>query len=331
MIEPISGIMKAKSFEVMKNFRSRQFCSTVRQRLPQVTELVSDRNGVSVPQAATEVPKLKFGLPIKEDLNSGAVSSNIHIHWSNVPLQTRDLFDKSMSTSSFFATDQTASGMGLLDKAKTYLSIIGKGPVDLALQRGEYCSEYQLEPYKKGMKAAYHWSRALIPRTVAARCPGDLRVDPVDADRSVLLLDQVMDRTTVLFGFSGYDLSGLNTGVKAWKRQLSQVLDHKDVQVLDVHFCEGWLSRRTHPLTRQILRTFTSRDENQPNLDNMFIYRGKWKRDIVLDFHLYNKSLPSIMLIDKRGYIRWHAVGLPTEETIEIVHALLPKLRNEKY
>jgi len=317
----------------MKNFRSRRFCSSIRQRLPQVVENTNIQKTPCVAPQISETPKLSFGLPLKEDLKSGAVSSNIHIQWSNVPLQTRDIFEKSMSSASFFSAEEFASPGSLLDKAKSVLSIVGKGPVDLALQRGEYCNEYQLQPYKKGMKAAYHWSRSLIPRSVAARCPGDLRVEPVDADRSVLLFDQLVDRTTVLFGFSGYDLSGLSTGVKAWKRELANVLETKNVQVLNVHFCEGWLSRRTHPLTRQILRTFSSRDpslESESTQDKMYIYRGKWKRDIVLDFHLYNKSLPCILIIDKRGYIRWHAVGLPTEETVDIVSTLLPKLRNEK-
>ena len=317
----------------MKNFRSRGFCSNFRQRLPQVLESEAGSSEIGLSTRLHGTPKLKFGLPLKEDLKSGAVSSNIHIQWSNVPLQTRDIFEKSMSSSSFFSAEQSSAPSSMLDKAKAALAVIGRGPVDLALQRGEYCSEYQLQPYKKGMKAAYHWSRSLIPRSVAARCPGDLRVDPVDADRSVLLIDQLMDRTTVLLGFSGYDLSGLSTGVKAWKRELNEMLSCTDVQVLNVHFCEGWLSRRTHPLTRQILRTFSSRDpsiENESTPDKMFIYRGKWKRDIVLDFHLYNKSLPCILLIDKRGYIRWHAVGLPTEETVGLVRTLYPKLRSEK-
>ena len=53
-------------------------------------------------------------------------------------------------------------------------------------------------------------------------------------------------------------------------------------------------------------------------------------REILLDFHMYNKSLPSILLVDKRGYIRWHAVGIPTEESGKTMVELLEKLRREK-
>jgi hypothetical protein len=62
----------------------------------------------------------------------------------------------------------------------------------------------------------------------------------------------------------------------------------------------------------------------------MYVYRGKWSRDLVLDFHLYNRSLPSVLFIDKAGYVRWHAVGLPTEESVATMLPLLRKLAREK-
>ena len=52
---------------------------------------------------------------------------------------------------------------------------------------------------------------------------------------------------------------------------------------------------------------------------NTFVYRGKLTKELVLSLHLYDKSLPSVLLVDERGYIRWHAVGLPSEESL---HAL---------
>jgi hypothetical protein len=317
----------------MKKFQSRRFCAEIRQRLPGILTNQSHLVRPIDDLTALTPSKVEIGLPIKEDLKAGAFSSNIHTQWSNVPLPTRSLLENASSTSSFYSPELEPSSAGLISKAKALLSIVGKGPVDLAIQRGEYCNQYELQPYKKGMKAAYHWSKNLVPRSVAARCPGDMRIDPVDSDRSVLLIDQVMDRTTVLLGFSGYGLSGIKTGVKAWKRALQTCLTDSDhYQVLNVHFSEGWLSRRTHPLTRQILRTFGSSDESTTDQrkDKLYIYRGSWKRDVVLDFHLYNSSLPCLLLIDKRGYIRWHAVGLPTDETVDLVGKLLPRLRNEK-
>ena len=278
-------------------------------------------------ETTTLQPSLKIGLPLAEDLKAGSISSTIRTQWSNVPSQVRSVMEESQSTSlrSQLLSDTDMRG-NLASLSSSLLNLVGKGPADLQVDRGDYCKSFALVPYQKGMKAAFHWPRTLIPRTVAARCREDLRVDPVDTDRSVLMLDMILDKTTVMYCFSGYDFSGLNTGVQAWKR----VIESQGAQVLHMHMCEGWLSRRTHPLTRQILRSFRSEDIEPSKQDKIFIYRGKMDKDVVLDFHSYNKSLPSILFIDKRGYIRWHAVGLPTEESTATANHLLNKLIKEK-
>lgn len=318
-----------------KSVSVRLFCSRVRQRLhphagfaDSIEEAAITHQRTAVEQTV-EPRKIEIGLPLNEDLKAGAIAKTIRTQWSNIPLQVRRTMEESVSTSTSAPfLMQEAPSNSLIAQAKNVLAILGKGPADLQLHRKKYCSDLSLVPYQKGMKAAYHWPRVLIPRSVAARCREDLRVDPVDADRSVLLLDQLLHKTSVVLCFSGYDLSGINTGAKVWRRALGE--HFPGVQLLNIHFCEGWLSRRTHPLTRQILRTFRSEDVEPDKRDRMFIYRGKWHRHLVLDFHLYNKSLPTILFIDKLGYVRWHAVGLPTEDSVATMLPLLHKLVKEK-
>ena len=311
----------------MKKFHTRAFCQLARQRLPQRTpEVVPVLNATisSTVSSSDDSNKLKFGIPLKEDLKAGVISNTIRTQWSNVPMQVRSLMEQSQSTSSFGSvSDSLVVDTSFSARGNSLLALIGKGPADLQLHRKEYCEDLSLVPFRRGMKSAYHWSHGLIPRSVAARCRGDLRVDPVNADRSILLLDQFMGKTSIVLCFSGNEFSGLNTGVKAWKNALGDL----NVQTFHIHFCKGWLSRRTHPLTRQILKSFE--DENGQKNDTMYIYRGKWARDLVLDFHLYNQSLPSILLVDKKGYVRWHAVGLPTEECVSTLRPLISRLAKE--
>jgi hypothetical protein len=278
-------------------------------------------------EAVVAGARLHIGLPINEDLKAGSVSKAIRHQWSNVPHQIRALMEESQSSSTrsqFVSDDGFKDRLAILTSKA--LTLLGKGPVDLQLDRRNYCVSHSLVSHQRGTKSAYHWPRMLIPRSVAARCKEDLRVDPVDSDRPVLLLDLLLDKTTVVFCFSGNEFSGLNTGISSWKRAL--VL--KNHHVVHLHMSQGWLSRRTHPLTRQILRSFRDEEVDASRHDKIYIYRGKLSREIALDFHVYNKSLPSILFIDKAGYVRWHAVGLPTDESVYFANNLLSKLTIEK-
>lgn len=314
-----------KNSEVMKFRLVRLFSSRI--RLGASSDSLMPEVRINPPSEATcASSKLAFGLPLDEDLKAGAMSKTIRDQWSNVPREVRHVMQESRSTSALSNIDFSSSTNAMTEKASKLLAVIGRGPADLQLHRKDYCSALDLVKYQRGMKAAYHYPRVLVPRTIAARCPGNMRVDPVESDRSILLLDQLMDRTSVVFCFSGYDLSGLNTGVRAWK----DVLKASTVQHLHMHMCQDWLSRRTHPLTRQILRSFRSEDLEPERRDKVLVYRSKMSREIVLDFHAYNKSLPSVLFIDKLGYIRWHAVGLPTEDSAALATLLLNKLVRER-
>lgn len=100
----------------------------------------------------------------------------------------------------------------------------------------------------------------------------------------------------------------------------------RKVQLLKLHMSEGWLSRRTNALTKFLLRRQLTTQEQF----STFVYRGKWRHDLVADLHLYNPELPTCLLIDKLGYIRWHAVGWPTEKALGVLQPVVRSLATEK-
>merc|ERR1712039_334775 len=97
-------------------------------------------------------------------------------------------------------------------------------------------------------------------------------------------------------------------------------------QVFKLHCEKGWFNRRTHQLTKFHLR----RQVDESELFTTFVYHGKWKFEYVKKMHLYNNELPVVLLLDPLGYIRWHAVGLPSEDATGLFRSLSHKLAHEK-
>jgi hypothetical protein len=110
------------------------------------------------------------------------------------------------------------------------------------------------------------------------------------------------------------------------EEHLVQAHPGRDTQILKLHLAEGFLSRRTNALTKFILR----RQLEVKDQFTHFVYRGKWRHDLVTTLHLYNPELPTVLLIDKRGYIRWHAVGWPTEKALGTLTPIVRQLATEK-
>lgn len=199
-----------------------------------------------------------------------------------------------------------------------------------------YNGEIGLAPYQKGQTAAYNFPRVLVPREVAHRLPLDMYVDPVFQTgdptqrwraKAHTLWPRVRGKTTLMLVFSGQPLSGLFTGLKQWLDLVGEeFLEKKNTQVLKLHCEEGWLNRRTSVLTKFHLRRQVPEDE----LFTTFVYRGKWKWDMVRALHLYDKQLPTVLLLDALGYVRWHAVGLPSDDATEVFRTLSRRLATEK-
>merc|ERR1711879_746692 len=134
-------------------------------------------------------------------------------------------------------------------------------------------------------------------------------------------------KTTLLLCFSGSPLSGLFTGVQQWLDNVTEdFLGRPNTQIFKLHADEGFFNRRASALTKFHLRRQVEEDE----LFTTFVYRGKWKWEYVRAMHLYDKQLPALLLIDSLGYIRWHAVGLPSEDATAVFQSMCKRMATEK-
>ncbi|CAK9111147.1 unnamed protein product, partial [Durusdinium trenchii] len=93
---------------------------------------------------------------------------------------------------------------------------------------------------------------------------------------------------------------------------------------------EKWTPRHGESTRTGRLRCFFAGQVDESEIWSTFVYRGAWKWEYEHALHLYNKELPVVLLLDSVGYIRWHAVGLPTEEATETFQTLARRLAHEK-
>merc|ERR1712232_1540913 len=171
---------------------------------------------------------------------------------------------------------------------------------------------------------------------MANRFPIDMYVDPVfqtsDPDQRIrmrgsTLFPRLQGHTTLLMIFSGQPLSGLWTGLRQWLDKVGDEFGQlPKTQVFRLHYEEGWFNRRTHQLTKFHLR----RQVDESELFKTFVYKEKWKAEYVHALHLYDRHFPVVLLIDPVGYIRWHAVGLPCDDSTAVFRDLAPRLVREK-
>lgn len=276
--------------------------------------------------------------PMAEDLEGGARhASAVGKMWSNIPVHVRASFQAPKR----LEDAPRASSPQLIDNAvsqvKALVASTGLAPASWHPATALYYNgEIPLAPYQKGQTAAYNYSQVLVPREYAYRIPLDMYVDPVfqtgDAEQRArakahTLWPRVHGKTTLLLTFSGQPLSGLFTGLKQWLDLVGEeFLARKNTQLLKLHCEEGWLNRRTSVLTKFHLRRQVQDDE----LFTTFVYRGKWKWELVRALHLYDKHLPSLLLVDSLGYVRWHAVGLPSDEATAVFRSLSKRLATER-
>ncbi|KAF4662818.1 hypothetical protein FOL47_006041 [Perkinsus chesapeaki] len=287
------------------------------------------------------VEGIKVGESIETGLKTATIAPMVQRMWSNIsggPAVMDSLYKGGSRDAAVLAEgDATKPMVGPFGLAMDALrNSIGYGTsIDMS---PKYSCNLVIEPYHKGQTAAYNWTNVLIPRSVAYRWPLDLYVDPIYQPQSqtwrfsakpCTLFNKLQGKVTIMLIFSaGQPLSSLYSGVRTWKEALKPIVgDRDDTQMLQVHFHEGWINRRTHPLTKLTLR---DQVEGRDELMNTYVYRGKWRRDLVPKLHLYNPALPVVLLIDRLGYIRWHAVGLPTDRTLQTALPLTRQLIHEK-
>jgi len=101
-----------------------------------------------------------------------------------------------------------------------------------------------------------------------------------------------------------------------------------ETQFLQLHYTEysGWPARRIAALLKPHLKAQVA--ESQRN--QTFVFKGRWEPHLKEALQLFDASLPTCLLVDPRGYIRWHAVGLPSADAKTSLIRLCRKLRVEK-
>lgn len=310
------------------------------------SDLVKEPEGeLQVPEPTDLVSQGPIGItfrgPIESDVQGGGAryASAVSTLWSNIPPHVRASFTAPANLADAPKGSAPAVLDGVFSGVKALVASTGLAPAGWAESEAPteyYNGQIELAPYRKGQTAAYNYPKILVPRELAFRFPLDMYVDPVfqTSDpaqrirmRSFTLFPRLQGKTTLLFVFSGQPLSGLWTGLRRWLELVgSDFRALPTSQVYRLHAEEGWLNRRTHALTKFQLRRQVEEDE----LWSTFVYRGSWKWDYVRALHLYNKELPVVLLLDSFGYVRWHAVGLPTDEATAVFQELSRKLGKEK-
>eukprot|EP00927_Polykrikos_kofoidii_P074384 TRINITY_DN70370_c0_g1_i1.p1 TRINITY_DN70370_c0_g1~~TRINITY_DN70370_c0_g1_i1.p1 ORF type:complete len:415 (-),score=53.26 TRINITY_DN70370_c0_g1_i1:67-1311(-) len=289
----------------------------------------------------TSAYEISYKGPIEEDTEGGARhASAVAQFWGNVPNHVRASFQAHNNTDDAPRPAAPLLFDGFLSKAKELVATTGFAPADWASASDAaaqyYGGQIPLAPYKKGQTAAYNYPRVLVQRELAHRFPIDMYVDPVYqtsnvADRpkmnSATLFPRLQGKTTMLIVFSGQPLSGLWTGVRHWLNTIGEEFEQlPNTQVFKLHAEEGWFNRRTHALTKFHLR----RQLDDSEQFKTFVYRGKWKAEYARTLHMYNKELPVVLLVDPLGYVRWHAVGQPSDDATAVFRNLAPRLAREK-
>lgn len=282
------------------------------------------------------VKGIAFKGPLDQTLGM-SYSSQVGKMWGNIPRHIRESFKNAKHVDDVPSPTTTRID-SLIVQTKQLAASTGLAP---AHWTGELAPYYDgaiaLAPYAKGQTAAYHYPNDLVPRNYAYRVPLDMYVDPVfqtsDPNPHIMLrmkshtlFHKLQGKTSILVTFSGQPLSGPQTGVRQWMEACAKEIKQlPDTQIAKVHFAEGWFNRRMHHLTKFHLR----RQVPDTEIFSTYVYRGKWKQEYVRALHLYDQSLPSFLLVDRLGYIRWHAVGLPSEDATEILLKVLPKVAKE--
>lgn len=264
-------------------------------------------------------------------------ASQVSKMWSNIPHHVRASFKAPAKLDDAPKSAQPQLIDTAISQAKALAVSTGFAPASWHPSTALYYDgRLPLAPYRKGQTAAYNYPQVLVPREIAHRVPLDMYVDPVFQTSDVThrmrqkahtLFPRVQGKTTLLLIFSGQPLSGLFTGVQRWLDTVTEdFLARKNTQVLKLHCEEGFFNRRTSILTKFYLRRQVNEDEQFTT----FVYRGKWKWEYVRALHLYDKYLPVVLLVDALGYVRWHAVGLPSDDATAVFRATSHQLATEK-
>ncbi|GFE53903.1 hypothetical protein BaOVIS_013070 [Babesia ovis] len=181
--------------------------------------------------------------------------------------------------------------------------------------------------YTEGSPNAHHYPLSLLPRKFSAKLGGDILVTSfalhekdyrMEGKRRVMLsalptlkthpcevlLQKLYGRISVLVVFSGDPpYADAKAGLE-WKRGLdfevdSHLLLNYACPVGMSYFHNRYVKTMASSLVEHTGFSCTAR---------------KLSDQETISFHQYRRQFSSILLLDRFGYIRWHAVGRPTRE-----------------
>ncbi|KAK2195158.1 hypothetical protein BdWA1_003460 [Babesia duncani] len=196
--------------------------------------------------------------------------------------------------------------------------------------------------YVQGSTAAHHYPMSIIPRKFSARIPGDIYVSAyaldnfnyhlvdgklvrmsiapsVNAQGQVPLLHSIYGDITIVIIFSGQPPHSDSAAAMSWKRAIED--DHNVLMTLYNPHSIGlkWIHNRyVNAVAAGIVESTKFVSVN-----------SRLTVDTTIDLHQYRKELPSVLVVDKAGYIRWHAIGTVTKESLALLKYCLEKLSYE--
>ncbi|GIX65604.1 uncharacterized protein BcabD6B2_50390 [Babesia caballi] len=196
--------------------------------------------------------------------------------------------------------------------------------------------------YVEGSPNAHHYPLSLLPRKLAAKLGGDLMVTTyamhekdyeMEGTRRVMLsalptlkehpcevlLQKLYGSNSLLIVFSGDPPYADVKGALEWRRAVdfdvhSHILLNYPAPIGMSHFHKRYVKALAGSLVER----------------NRFscIVR-KLSAEETVAFHQYRRQFTSVLLLDKFGYIRWHAAGRPTNEARYLLKEAYEELQRE--
>ncbi|CDR97627.1 hypothetical protein, conserved [Babesia bigemina] len=203
-------------------------------------------------------------------------------------------------------------------------------------------SPIPFKEYVEGSQNAHHYPLSVLPRKLSAKLGGDVMVTTYDVHEkdysladgrrvmlsviptlksqpSEVLLQKLQGKNTLLVVFSGDPPYADANNALEW-HSAADFDVHKHL-ILN-YACPVGMSH----FYKRYVTTLASSLVNRCNFSCVM---RKLSAEETIAFHQYRRSFTSVLLLDRYGYIRWHAVGKPTLEARYLLKEAYDQLRSE--
>uniref|UniRef100_A0A0G4G4R7 Uncharacterized protein n=1 Tax=Chromera velia CCMP2878 TaxID=1169474 RepID=A0A0G4G4R7_9ALVE len=200
------------------------------------------------------------------------------------------------------------------------------------------------KPYTDGLTAAHHYPNTLLPVDLSSRFPSEFPVYACDRSRyfgkhvlgdirEKCLLDQrLFGRVSAVVFTRGTAHSSLEHA-RRWEHALRDQIERADAERKQLQLLHvvtstpiSSLLLTGHVISMQSLIKSTFGGPEGTN----FLAAKKISPEHTRTLCLYNEALPTVLLVDRHCRIRWHCIGLQTEEAAEIARLGLRALSRER-